>query len=520
MDILLVNVPKISTVYPPAATSLLKATVENAGYTSKVVDFNVNLFHKLQNTNFYNDVSNYFAINLEFESIEINTIIDDFYNNCIKTILNHNPKFLGISVFTFECQRATKELLERLRPVYNGKIIVGGAGLSTTGIAAEKNDFGSYLKEKKLIDFYVRGEGENAILKILKTDNFENKTQVTKKDNQFVFKNTKLESAGINNDNFEQITHLDEIPFADYSDIIDLPYSYTNNTIQLPITGSRGCVRKCTFCDIHAFWKKYTYRTGSNIAQEMIYNYERYGIRDFFFTDSLINGSMKSFRELCNSLIEYYNSKSLPEKFFRWGGQFIVRSPRQMKEKDFELAALSGMNGLAMGIESLSEKIRDEMKKGFSNYDMDYTLKQFRKNKINCYFLIIIGYPTETEEDFEETLQMFTKYQGYAIDGTIFGVNLGGTLSIDEGTPLHLTADDLNMNIESFSGVDKIFGLDWINKNNKNLTLLTRIKRRILTQELLMNLGYTVWNGDHQVLRLKEAYEKIRSNTYHNKHKI
>ena len=32
---------------------------------------------------------------------------------------------------------------------------------------------------------------------------------------------------------------------------------------------------------------------------------------------------------------------------------------------------------------------------------------------------------------------MFTKYQGYAIDGTIFGVNLGGTLSIDEGSPLH-----------------------------------------------------------------------------------
>ena len=36
------------------------------------------------------------------------------------------------------------------------------------------------------------------------------------------------------------------------------------------------------FCDIHAFWKKYTYRSGENVAKEMINEVpmKRYGTID------------------------------------------------------------------------------------------------------------------------------------------------------------------------------------------------------------------------------------------------
>ena len=167
-----------------------------------------------------------------------------------------------------------------------------------------------------------------------------------------------------------------------------------------------------------------------------------------------------------------------------------------------------------MGVESLSEKVRDHMKKGFSNKDLDYTVEQMRVNNINGYFLMIAGYPTESEDDFNESLEMFTKYQGYAVDGTIFGVNLGGTLSIDDGTPLHINAHDLGLDLtpQTIDGA-QVIGLDWVNQNNPELDLLTRCKRRVILQELLMDLGFTVWNGDHQLLRLKESYEKLMGNT-------
>ena len=55
------------------------------------------------------------------------------------------------------------------------------------------------------------------------------------------------------------------------------------------------------------FGKKYTYRSGENVAQEMIAHYEKYGVTDSF-TDSLINGNLKSFRQLIDSLLQYYKA--------------------------------------------------------------------------------------------------------------------------------------------------------------------------------------------------------------------
>ena len=498
MDILLINVPSISLVYPPAAPSLLKGVVENAGYSASVRDYNLHLFSPIKsNTVLFTQVSNYFTIKSTQLEETAQNIINNFYDYCVTDIIRSNPKFLGISVFTFECQRATEELLKKLRPIYNGKIIIGGAGLSTTGIASQSNDFGSKLKGLDLIDFYIRGEGEEPLINILN----ENTNNIP----------------GINNDNYKQLDNLDAIPFPNYNDVINLKYSYTVDQIQLPITTSRGCVRKCTFCDIHAFWKKYKYRSGGNIAQEMIHHYNKYNVTNFFFTDSLINGSRRSFKELAKTLLNYYKENNLPERFFTWGGQFIVRSEEKMPPSVYKLAARSGLNGLAMGVESLSEKVRDHMKKGFTNKDLDYTLEQMRINNINGYFLMIAGYPTETEDDFNETLEMFTKYQGYAVDGTIFGVNLGGTLSIDDGTPLHINARDLDLELspQTIDGA-QVIGLDWVNQNNPELDLLTRCKRRVLLQELLMDLGFTVWNGDHQLLRLKESYEELMGNSINN----
>jgi len=491
IDLLLINVPRISLVYPPAGTSLLKGVVEQQGFTCTVKDANFELLDSIKDPDDFETITNYFTIPNAEITTHCQNIIDKWYTDLINYIIKLNPKHVGISVFTFECQVATRELCKLLRQVYKGKIIIGGAGLSTTGIATQINDFGNSLLESKQVDYYVRGEGEHALIDILK----ENK------------------GSGINNDNYVQIEDLNSLAYPNYDDVIKYKYHYAIENIQLPITTSRGCVRRCSFCDIHAFWKKYTYRSGENIAKEMISHYEKYGVRDFFFTDSLINGNLKSFRQLCDWLVTYYEENNLPDRFFSWGGQWIVRTEKHLSPQDYKKAAKSGMNGLAMGVESLSEQVRKDMNKGFMNEDIDYTLEQFRLHSINCYFLMIVGYPTETEEHHLETMQNFVKYQGYAIDGTIFGVNLGGTLSIDEGSPLH--QDSIHFGLEPTTENEELFGLDWTSKENPKLTLLERINRRIDLQELLMDLGYTVWNGDHQLKRLKASYERIKQNTYH-----
>jgi radical SAM superfamily enzyme YgiQ (UPF0313 family) len=221
---------------------------------------------------------------------------------------------------------------------------------------------------------------------------------------------------------------------------------------------------------------------------------------------------MKSFREFCKSLIEFYQENNLPLRHFNWGGQFIVRDCRSMTAADYKLAADAGMNGVAMGVESLSESVRDHMKKGFSNEDLDFTMQQIHANNMNCYFLMIVGYPTETMHDFDETVQKFTEYQKYALDGTIYGINLGSTASIDEGTPLWNDVDSLNMDPERQNQ-----GYNWLSLNNPSLTFKERIRRRIVLQETLMDLGYKIWNGDSQLIKLQEAYKKINEGNYKTK---
>tara|TARA_S200002703_G_C3765788_1_gene235731 strand:+ start:97 stop:1206 length:1110 start_codon:yes stop_codon:yes gene_type:complete len=367
--------------------------------------------------------------------------------------------------------------------------MIGGAGISTRGIASSNADYGDKLIKENLIDAYIKGDGDISLVELLK-------------DN--------LEYAGINGNPYTGINNLNEIPMPDWSDVIDLPYRYHDKKI-LPITGSRGCVRHCSFCDIHEFWAKFRFRSGENIANEMIQNYKDHNIKDFYFMDSLINGSMKAYRELCKTLVEYYEKNNLPERFFRWGGQFIIRSKKQMTPEDFDMAARSGCDNLCWGVESGSESVRNHMQKGFSNDDLNYCMEQISRVKMRCYFFIIVGYPTETDQDFKDTMDMFTRYQKYAIEGTLYGVNLGALASLDDGTPLYKKQKELD--IVPIIPTEHAHGLNWQSKKNP-VTIEERILRRILLQEHCMKLKYNVWNGDMHLKRLKKSYERIKNRTY------
>ena len=75
-----------------------------------------------------------------------------------------------------------------------------------------------------------------------------------------------------------------KILIPDYSDIKweQYPDLYYNSK-SIYITGSRGCVKNCTFCDIHTIWPKYKYRSSVSIFKEILELRERWDRRDFHF---------------------------------------------------------------------------------------------------------------------------------------------------------------------------------------------------------------------------------------------
>jgi len=447
LDIVIISVPGVMRKAPQAAPALLRGSVEAAGFTCNTIDFNIRFYQDVKESD---ALETYFATGLNVEEQSRASALVEIWT---KDVLKLNPKFIGISVFTYQNRVATQLFCQHIRRLSNVKIILGGQGLSDGGILGAAG-FGKQMYDEKLTDFWIRSEGEISLVELLKNN---------------------IDYPGINSDTFKQIDDLDSIPFPNYDDYeLDL-YEFKT----LPITGSRGCVRACSFCDIHDHWD-YRYRTGQNMADEILYLNKKYNVNEFNFTDSLINGNLKEFKKFTKITADFNRNLADPVK---WSSQFIIRPPGQVDEQYWQDIAESGGGKLAIGVETGSDTVRTHMNKKFSNQDLDYTMTMLDKYKITCTFLMIVGYPTETEKDFQETLDMFTRYKKYT--HIITNINIGSTLGILPGTPLYNNSKQFNIEVDKYEN-------NWIALDNPELTLEHRIQRRHILKDHVLKLGYSI----------------------------
>lgn len=464
-DIIIVNVPGTLEKLPSAAPALLKANLEKNGFSCKTIDYNIEFYNRTPDEKIKELEKCFISGAYEYNS-DAEYIINEF----AEEIIAYNPVYLGISVFTFQNRIATEILCRKIREKSNIKIILGGQGLASGGI----NGVMSYpqsLLDRNQIDFYIRSEGEHSLVELLKGN---------------------ITFPGINSDTFKQIDDLNALPIPNYDD-----YNFDHYTRRvLPCLGSRGCVRACSFCDIHSHWQ-YRFRSGENIAKELIHNYQKYKISDFAFGDSLINGSLREFKIFCKLIADYNNSTGAK---LTWTSQFIVRNSGQLDDEFWQNLADSGADRLAIGVETGSDSVRTHMNKKFSNEDLDYNMKQFEKYNISCKFLMIVGYPTETLQDFQDTLNLFTKYKHLA-NTVISSVTVGSTLGILPHTPLYNSADKLNLELDLNEN-------NWIAHDNLDLTIKERIRRRELFCKHLTELGYSLEDAYQPVFELLKENEE------------
>jgi radical SAM superfamily enzyme YgiQ (UPF0313 family) len=398
--------------------------------------------------------------------VETQEWIYELFIEIAQGILSRKPKIVGLSLFSYVCQSSTVWLcyfIKKINP--NIKIVIGGAGCLNTFTG--KSEFVESLINRGLVDYHIRGDGEHSFYEFLigNTDYF-----------------------GINSLRWKEMSkeELESIPFPDYRDY----YFELYNKKALPIVGSRGCVRRCTFCDYIANWKKFQWRQADDIFKEMLHQYHTYDIRYFKFQDSLTNGNMKEFLKLVEYIANY--NKSNPDKSFRWSGYYIFRDWNTGSEKEWALLKQSGAENLAVGIENLNEHIRYAIGKKFSNHSIDLHLQQAKKQNIKLQLLNIVGYVTETNNDIEfikKWLDGHTEYKD------ILHIQWGVTLGIFPNTFLEKNYRDF--------GVEKIGPQpqQWINRSI-NSTPVIRASWAKELNEYSKNLGYKVADNldNHYIL--------------------
>ncbi len=353
--IALLSVPSQLTSLPTASIFFLKGCLDEEGIDSKCYDMNHTFMTK------FPDALIWCEFGLHYKE-EYGEWIREYCNQLL------DYEWIGLSVFTYNSQVFTRKFLEILRPLTKAKIVLGGIGLTNSGsdVDVHSFDFGQDMIDAGLADYQIKGEGDLTLAALIRGEEFE--------------ESQRTSIAGL------AIPNYDDINFDDYDNKI------------VTVTGSRGCIRFCTFCDVNSIWPKYRYRPGKEIATEIAEMHRRYGIKHVTFSDSLVNGSMKAFREFCNALIE----ENVP---VTWDAMFIFRSG--MTQKDWDMIEDSGCKALYIGIESGSEAVRTHMKKHFTNQCMYDSIEQLGERGINMTFLMMVGYPTETEDDFLDTLKLF-----------------------------------------------------------------------------------------------------------------
>lgn len=497
-DIVILSVPYMEPI-PPMAPVLLSACLNDAGIKSKGLDFNIDFFNHFRNNPSWADIHNLFAIGYATDIHLSKRVLIDILKFTKRYLLSikekYDPAYIGLSIFTSESVDFSYILIAYIRKYLpNTKIVLGGRGLENIHAQTGLKHYEMYW-QYGLADLLIVGDAETSLIEALQN-----------------------ESTGIYLSKVQTKEDLDKIPSPNWDDydlsIYDTAISSVSDESRyMGITASKGCVRACTFCDVKNFWPDYIYRDGANVARDIIHNYRSTGIDNFFFTDNLINGSVSNFKKMNEVL-----AREIPNKI-NYFGYAIMRPQNQMPEEDFRLAALAGSKKWIIGIESGSEKVRNDMRKKFTNDDIAYTAKQLFKHKIAQSWLFVVGYPSETEEDFIQTLDLLREFS-YMGKDKMLRINV---------TPPYMHTPSNNMstdpNLARYYGLDSIdFSKDplsvhfWESTVFTENTFLIRVDRWRRLINLSIELGLT-WHDVGLISKWKDeidGLEKVYIDKYKN----
>jgi len=444
---LIINPPFFEPHRPSISCAILAEIYRLEGHDVTVLDLNIELFHVIKSERFHE-----FQINF-VNNLASGEELEEFAQWLDQQLINLDEyEWITITGFSFWNNKMVRIICENIRSKTKTKIVVGGPGI-------EANNYGQRLHSESLVDYYVHGEAEIALRELI---------------------NGNVDYPGINGRPPLQIEDIEDLPLPNYSYFDFSKYDLLLEKPDLFIYGSRGCVRKCTFCDVEHYWPKFRYRSGKSIAEEMISNYERFGVTNYFFTDSLVNGNMKEFHQFAETIAKYQPG------LFTWGGYAIVRPKRHHPAELFDIIRDSGGKFWSIGIETGVDRVREEMKKKFSNEDVDWHLEQSQRIRLQNMFLMISSWPTETPEEHLEYLKIFKRWKKYALDRTIYGVAISPALAVLESTPLSRT-EGSDFTFDHYENSENVLGANfedakpflWLGKEGTGLSHKEKIRRSI-----------------------------------------
>ncbi len=394
--------------YPPLGTLYAASVMRESG-------FSVSLF----DTNLAGSSSEIRKV-LEKERPEYLVIYDDGFNYLTKMCLT-------------KMREAAFQLAERGKE-YNCKVIVSGSDSA--------DHYEKYLNNGA--DFIVIGEGENTLKELLlalEENNFspDQIDGIAFSQNGTVVKTKKREI----------LRELDSLPMPAW-DLVDIEkykkiWMENHGYFSLNIATTRGCPFKCNWCAKPIYGNRYNSRSPENVADEIEYLINSFGVEHFWFCDDIFGlkpGWVREFRDI----VLQRNLK------FRYKIQ--SRVDLLLNENTIDALHDSGAETVWVGAESGSQKILDSMDKGTTVEQIYQAAKLLKGKNIRVAFFIQLGYLGETKADIKKTIAMIKELMpdeiGISVSYPLPGTKFYETVKNDLKTKTNWSdSDDLAMMFRS-----------------------------------------------------------------------
>jgi len=305
---------------------------------------------------------------------------EHFLEELKKNLVKFEPDVVGISINSMTRISAYKAIKAIKEWKNDTKIILGGIHAS---VMYEQ------LLNNFPIDIISIGEAEETFIEIL--DAISNKKSI-KKIKGIAYKD---KDKVIKNPDRELLKDLDSLPFPSYE-------TFMNPKIKsVYILSSRGCPNNCSFCCLAVISKqRWRFRTTKNVVDEIEFIVKNYPwVESIEFADDTSTLDNKRMIEISKELI----NRGIKRKFVCQGR--IKPISREM----FYWMEKAGFVKMIFGIETGAKKLLESIHKGITKEDCINTfniLKEFKN--IEVVKNLIVGFPGETEETVNETIE-FTK---------------------------------------------------------------------------------------------------------------
>ncbi|MCE5336556.1 MAG: radical SAM protein [Desulfobacteraceae bacterium] len=324
-----------------------------------------------------------------------------FFECIIEPVRAFKPDLIGFSIL-FSQQLFFGLGLAGLCRGTGAKIVFGGAtfsvmpdpgGLLAGPVRVFAGKDQHELDAGALMDFMIVGEGEAGLGSLV--ENLASGEGVFAGVPGLIRRGDR----GLESEPPQAIANLNDLAAPDFS---DFPLDRYHSPVRvLPYLASRGCPwRRCAFCTHQKTYLDYREEWPERTAERLWKLAREYGTSHFCLVDEMIQPHRLDRISSCllaAGVEIFFSAYAKPSGFTR---PILQRAYR------------SGLRVLMWGLESASQRVLDLMRKGTKAVRAGEILEASSLAGIWNLLFVIFGFPTETEEEWRETVEFLDARSG------------------------------------------------------------------------------------------------------------